>query len=198
MPSTVPVHLLEWPAFPDGSFNPIDHGVGCLGLDSDSCHGCVISICSDVFRLEFHIDSSTSIRRDGDSTIILAAADSSTEYAIIFTGLISCTMVWVALHTYLHDQADLLVDIPTLSNITSLRQCMASVLPQVRSLVAKSVARPGFLESLFDVFSQAERELRFDVLPMFREVLVFVQIPCVFSSLVFTFDHVRLLYRCSI
>jgi hypothetical protein len=172
MSSNVLVRVLEWTTGPSDAPDTIDHGVGCIELTQRAADSneFLLCVCNDQYRTELLIDTSTSVRRDGDHTVVLSAADSSTEHAIIFADDKAATILWIALSLLSSADADALVAVPSLDNIALLQQYLHTVHPLMRALIARSVARHGFLSSLFQSFAAAEMQKRFDLLTRFREV----------------------------
>jgi hypothetical protein len=156
----------------------VDRGSGCIDIVQPE-HEFLLCVSGESVRTELLIDTSTSIRRDGDFSIILSAPNSSTEYAIIFADTTSATIVWIALCLLTSGQADSFVAMPTLDNITLLHKYITTVHPIMRTMIARSVARPDFLIKFYDAFAAAEMQKRFDLLPHFRLV-------CLALSLSFT------------
>jgi hypothetical protein len=121
--------------------------------------------------VQLPLNRSTSIKRDNDSTIIVATAGSSVEHSIKFCDASSCSVVWIALSVLVNGDVVSMVATPTVENIDFMRKYLVSVHPIMRDLVAASVCRTGFTQSLFESFAFAEMSQRFDVLHHFREVL---------------------------
>jgi hypothetical protein len=183
------VRMLEWTASPSAPLDVVDRGSGCISIfqksaDSAEFHLCV---CNESFRTELLIDSSTSVRREGDCTILFSATDSVSEHAFVFADPTSASIVWIAVCVLVSGQAETLVAVPTLDNITLLQKYLSSVHSIFHAMIARSVARSGFLSSFYEAFAAAEVQQRFDLLPLFRKVRFVVQRDRIIRLV---FDHI--------